>query len=118
MVPVGDLSIGFYRSARCALHDEAVLTPTHQPNTKGALASIILVPSVLIIIGAIIWSKYGKQEALEQLLEELAAQAEQAEIAEQEALMRAGGPRSTAVAGGSGSSGGGGGNGTGTRDPE
>ncbi|GIL77624.1 hypothetical protein Vretimale_6805 [Volvox reticuliferus] len=72
-VQVGPLNITYYKSQQCQLHDAIDMTPKRKPNTKAAVASIVLVPVVLVLVGAILWTKYSKEEAMERLLEEARA---------------------------------------------
>ncbi|EFJ52740.1 protein monooxygenase [Volvox carteri f. nagariensis] len=70
---VGPLSIATYKSQECQLHDALVVTPQRAPNTRAAVASIVLVPIVLVLVGVIIWTKYSKEEEMERLLEQARA---------------------------------------------
>ncbi|KAG2501906.1 hypothetical protein HYH03_000404 [Edaphochlamys debaryana] len=67
---VGSVNVSYYRSDKCQLYDQSSMAPVRKPNTGAAVASIVLVPTVLLTIGYIIYSKYSKQEELEALLKE------------------------------------------------
>ncbi|KAG2445195.1 hypothetical protein HYH02_008663 [Chlamydomonas schloesseri] len=67
-LPVGTLNITAYKSSQCQLHDAVDVTIKRKPNTKAAVASVIVVPLVLLTIGFILWTKYSKQEEMEALL--------------------------------------------------
>lgn len=70
-IEIGTLDITYFRSAECQIHDTMEFTPGRKPNTRAAVASIVLVPLALLIVGVILYSKYTKQEELEALLAEV-----------------------------------------------
>lgn len=60
-IEIGTLDITYFRSAECQIHDTMEFTPGRKPNTRAAVASIVLVPLALLIVGVILYSKYTKQ---------------------------------------------------------
>ncbi len=60
-IEIGTLEITYFRSAECQIHDATDFTPGRKPNTRAAVASIVLVPLALLIVGVVLYSKYSKQ---------------------------------------------------------
>ncbi|KAG2439509.1 hypothetical protein HXX76_004863 [Chlamydomonas incerta] len=79
---VGILNITAFKSSQCLLHDAVDVTAKRKPNTKAAVASVIVVPLVLLTAGFILWTKYSKQEEMEALLAKARAEGLDAALAD------------------------------------